>query len=68
MITDEGELIDGEEAEKKKKLKEITCFCCRERGHYSSNCPKKDETDKKEWKIKLELNLGMNGIEFLPTM
>ena len=32
--------------------REVTCFCCGEKGHYSDSCPKKDEIDKKDWKIK----------------
>ena len=34
----------------------ITCFCCREKGHYSSKCEKKDEIHKEKWFIKERRN------------
>src|ERR1044071_1010165 len=32
---------------KKRDLKDIECFNCHEKGHYSSNCPKEWKTEKK---------------------
>ena len=41
----------------------MTCFCCGEKGHYSDSCPKKDEIDKKDWKIKKGTHMYCNKTE-----
>ena len=32
--------------------KDTTCCCCGEKGHVSSDCPKKDATPKSKWAIQ----------------
>ena len=35
-----------------QKTKKVTCFCCGKEGHYSDNCPDKDNIAKKDWAVK----------------
>ena len=37
--------------------KDITCFCCGKKGHYSDNCPDKEKIPKEEWAVKKGMNL-----------
>ena len=37
--------------------KEIICFCCREKGHYSGQCLEKDNIAKKDWAVKQGLTM-----------
>ena len=37
--------------------KDIYCFCCGKKGHYSDNCPDKDKIPKEEWAVKKGMHL-----------
>jgi hypothetical protein len=64
----EGVVLTQNEKEDKKK--NATCFCCGEKGHYSPQCPKRDETEHKDWKIKSDNKKGVTwgtGVSGLQT-
>jgi len=42
----------------KKDTSKIDCFCCGEKGYYSSDCPKKDKIAKLKWAIKNRLMMS----------
>jgi len=55
---------EGREAQKSKKCKNatnkrhITCFCCRKKGHYQSECPENEDNEEEEMDI---VHLTLNG-------
>ena len=49
--------------EKEERLKDTTCFCCEEMGHFAPQCPKGGETDRKDWKIKSDRKRGTSWLQ-----
>ena len=47
----------------KRDLSEVECFCCRQMGHYASNCPDRPSRagQKEDQKVKNELPLQTSG-------
>ena len=31
-------------------IERITCYCCGDKGHYSPDCPKLNDIERKDWK------------------
>ena len=44
------------------KDKEVICYCCGKKGHYSNNCPKKDDIAKKNWVCKKGMQMFNESI------
>ena len=46
-----------EESGTQMMQKEVICYCCGEKGHFSDDCPKKDEIPKSEWAVKKGMSM-----------
>ncbi|MGR2462358.1 zinc finger CCHC domain-containing protein, partial [Salmonella enterica] len=56
---------ESSSGQKKSSIKEVTCFECKESGHYKSDCPKlkRDKKPKKHFKTKKSLMVTFDESE-----
>ena len=46
------------------QVKDIDCYCCREKGHYLYKCPLKDKLPKEKWAMRKGIQL-VQGLKMM---
>ena len=39
----------------------VVCYCCGKHGHYSGNCPDKNQIKREDWAMKQEMQMMSHG-------